>query len=221
MSWWVESGVMDEGETENKQCWGCLQDWFENHWSIVPTTHLKFLGLLSAQRLKGKAEVVRLWKRTQVKIVLGIDAWWNVNIELQQLQKLSLQLIPGGREKAKIISLANVPFDICQWVEISKNKILTVSYSRKFWFSMFQWKSLHFKTTILTRTPNDKPWSSVPIKKCNFIPYKISNDRWNSSKFKINNLLSPLPTNRIIIPTQAETNQLNITNSEASDNKHP
>ncbi len=185
MSWWVESCVMDEGETENKQCWGCLQDRFENHWSrVVSTTHLKFLGLLSAQRLKGKAEVVRLWKRTQVKIVLGIDAWWNVNIELQQLQKLSLQLIPGGREKAKIISLANVPFDICQWVEISKNKILTVSYSRKFRLSMFQWKSLHFKTTILTRTPNDKPWSSVPIKNVTLFPttFLTTDETLQSSK---------------------------------------
>lgn len=63
------------------------------------TPHLQFLGFVSAERLQGKAEVVRLGEWTQVKIVLGVDAWWNINIELQQLQKLPLQLIPGGRER--------------------------------------------------------------------------------------------------------------------------
>lgn len=63
--------------------------------TLTVTSHLQFLSFLPAERLQGEAEVVRLWERSQVKVVLGIDAGRHVDVELQQLQKLSLQFVPG------------------------------------------------------------------------------------------------------------------------------
>ena len=61
-------------------------------------TDLQFLGLVSAERLQGEAEVVGLGHGAQVEVVLSVDAGRDVDVELQQLQEVALQLVPvrGG-----------------------------------------------------------------------------------------------------------------------------
>ena len=68
----------------------------------MSSTHLQFLGLLSVEGLQGEAEVVGLCHGAQVKVILGVDAGWHVDVELQQLQKLTLQLIPFEREREDV-----------------------------------------------------------------------------------------------------------------------
>ncbi len=35
--------MIDEGETENVWCWGCSQDWFENHCPRVTEIQVAFI----------------------------------------------------------------------------------------------------------------------------------------------------------------------------------
>lgn len=65
----------------------------QREWSF-PSAHLQFLGPLVAQRLEGEAQVVVVGQRAQVKVVLGIDAGRDVDVELEQLQEVTLHLIP-------------------------------------------------------------------------------------------------------------------------------
>lgn len=66
------------------------------------------MGLVPAERLQGEAEVIGLSKRAQVKVILGVDAGRHVDIELQQFQELTLQLIPFAiKKKKKTCELVN------------------------------------------------------------------------------------------------------------------
>lgn len=60
-------------------------------------THLQFLGPFVAKRLQGETEVVVVGQRAQVEVVLGVDAGWDVDVELEQLQEVTLHLIPAER----------------------------------------------------------------------------------------------------------------------------
>lgn len=62
------------------------------------TSNLEFLGLVSAQRLQREVQVVGLGQRPQVEVVLRINTRRHVDVKLQQLQKLSLQLVPENPE---------------------------------------------------------------------------------------------------------------------------
>lgn len=73
-------------------------------------SHLQFLGLVSAERLQGEAEVVGLRKRAQVEVILGVDAGRHVDVELQQLQKLALQLVPVGKTNGQKVHSPNQDF---------------------------------------------------------------------------------------------------------------
>lgn len=56
--------------------------------------YLQLLGLLPAEGLQWEAQVVGLSHGAKVKVILGVDAGRHVYVELQQLQKLTFQLIP-------------------------------------------------------------------------------------------------------------------------------
>lgn len=58
--------------------------------------HLQFLRTLVVQRLQWKVEVVVICQLSQVKIILGVDAGCHVDVKLQELQELTLHLIPAG-----------------------------------------------------------------------------------------------------------------------------
>lgn len=58
--------------------------------------HLQFLRSLVAQRLQREAEVVVISQRAQVKVVFGVDAGRDVDVELEELQEVPLHLIPAG-----------------------------------------------------------------------------------------------------------------------------
>lgn len=58
--------------------------------------HLQLLGLVPAEGFQGETEVVGLSHGAQVEVILGVDAGRHVDVELQQLQELTLQLIPSA-----------------------------------------------------------------------------------------------------------------------------
>ena len=67
-------------------------------------THLQFLGPFVAERLQGETQVVVVGQRAQVKVVLGVDAGRDVDVELEQLQEVTLHLIPAVRQKNSTFS---------------------------------------------------------------------------------------------------------------------
>lgn len=66
-----------------------LSDW------LLP--YLEFLRTLVAQRLQREAQVVVVCQRTQIKVILSVNASRNVDIELQKLQEVPLHLIPDEK----------------------------------------------------------------------------------------------------------------------------
>ena len=65
---------------------------------------LQFLCFISAEGLQRAAQVVGLRQRAQVEVVLGVDAGGDVDVELQQLQELTLQFVPAGEERCRSVS---------------------------------------------------------------------------------------------------------------------
>lgn len=59
--------------------------------------YLKFICPIPAEGLQRKTQVICFCQGTQIKIILGINTGGNINIELQQLQKLAFQFIPVER----------------------------------------------------------------------------------------------------------------------------
>ena len=55
-------------------------------------------GAFLVERLRWEGEVVGLGQSPQVEVIFGVDGRWHVDVELKQLQKLSLQLIPAVEE---------------------------------------------------------------------------------------------------------------------------
>lgn len=64
-------------------------------WLTAP--YLEFLSALVAQRLQREIQVVVVCQRAQIKVILGVDASRNVDVELQELQEVPLHLIPGWK----------------------------------------------------------------------------------------------------------------------------
>lgn len=63
-------------------------------------SYLQLVGPLPAQRLQGEAQVVGFRQRTKIKIILGINTGGTVDVELEQLEELSLQLVPAEKDTA-------------------------------------------------------------------------------------------------------------------------
>lgn len=64
----------------------------------MSSAYLQFLGALIVERLQREAEVVVVGQLTQIKVILGVDAGWYVDVELEKLQEVALHLIPGGQK---------------------------------------------------------------------------------------------------------------------------
>ena len=58
-------------------------------------TCLQFDGSVLAERLRGEGQVVCVREGAKVKVIFGVDARRHVDVELEGLQELTLQLIPG------------------------------------------------------------------------------------------------------------------------------
>lgn len=54
---------------------------------------LQFLCSLVAQWLEGKAEVVVVGQRAQVKVILGINTGRDIDVELKELEEMALHFI--------------------------------------------------------------------------------------------------------------------------------
>ncbi len=103
MSWWVESGVIYEGDTENVQCWGCSQDWFENHCSRV--TRRRQIWIKSFF-LGGGSH--KKYSRSFVKLRLNpwchLDYFTDLLAMFLDLDRVRTLAVYGGSESSQIPS---------------------------------------------------------------------------------------------------------------------
>ena len=60
-------------------------------------SYLQLVGPLPAKGLQGEAQVVGFRQRTKIKIILGINTGGHVDVELEQFEELSLQLVPAEK----------------------------------------------------------------------------------------------------------------------------
>lgn len=57
--------------------------------------HLQFLGALVVERFQREVEVVVISQLPQIKVILGIDTGWHIDIKLKKFQEVALHLVPG------------------------------------------------------------------------------------------------------------------------------
>lgn len=96
----------------------------------MKASYLELVSPLPAQGLQGKAQVVCFCQRTKIKIILGINTGRNVDVELQQFKKLSLQLIPASKD-SKSSCLAALPGCVAHHGKVLETRLEETVTSRE------------------------------------------------------------------------------------------